>query len=176
MRECERILHRRGIKSYPCLIQSMQKLTQRGMLLAEKFRKIGVPVIESYPGAAQDIMSIPRKQAGLDYLVEGLREFGLTGDFTSITVSHDELDAITSAIVGHFFWVGMYEGLGNPDEEYLIIPNLNANYKFWLSRKVVGLSGQIASGKTTVTECLSKNGYVSSRYSQVLKNMLSKRG
>jgi predicted nuclease with RNAse H fold/dephospho-CoA kinase len=176
MRECERILHRRGIKSYPCLIQSMQKLTQRGMLLAEKFRKIGIPVIESYPGAAQDIMSIPRKQAGVDYLVDGLKEFGLKGEFTQITVSHDELDAITSSVVGHFFWVGMFEGLGNPDEEYLIIPDLNADYKTWLSRKIVGLSGQIASGKTTIADYLSKNGYVSSRYSQVLKNMLSKEG
>jgi len=176
MRECERILHRRGIKSYPCLIQSMQKLTQRGMLLAEKFRKVGIPVIESYPGAAQDIMSIPRKQAGLDYLVEGLKEFGLTGDFTSIEVSHDELDAITSAIVGHFFWVGMYEGLGNPEEEYLIIPDLNANYQSWLSRKIIGLSGQIGSGKTTVAERLRESGYVTSRYSQVLKEMLSEKG
>lgn len=173
-RECERMLKRRGISSYPCLIPSMQKLTQRGMLLAEKFRKAGIPVIESYPGAAQDIMSIPRKQAGLDYLVEGLKEFGLTGAFTHTTVSHDELDAITSAIVGHFFWVGMYEGLGNVDEEYLIIPDLNADYETWLSRKIVGLSGQIASGKTTVSEYLREKGYAYSRYSQVLKDLLEK--
>jgi uncharacterized protein YprB with RNaseH-like and TPR domain/predicted nuclease with RNAse H fold/dephospho-CoA kinase len=175
-RECERILKRRGISSYPCLIPSMQKLTQRGMLLAQKFRKLGIPVIESYPGAAQDIMSIPRKQAGLDYLVEGLKEFGLTGEFIDTPVSHDELDAITSAVVGHFFWVGMYEGLGNPEEEYLIIPDLNASYKKWLSRKVVGLSGPIASGKTTVAEYLANHGYTYVRYSQVLKNMLEKKG
>ncbi|WP_419174445.1 ribonuclease H-like domain-containing protein [Desulfosediminicola sp.] len=175
-RECERILKRRGISSYPCLIPSMQKLTQRGMLLAEKFRKVGIPVIESYPGAAQDIMSIPRKQAGLDYLVEGLKEFGLTGDFTHTAVSHDELDAITSAIVGHFFWVGMYEGLGNPDEEYLIIPDLNADFKTWISRKIVGLSGQIASGKTTVSQYLKENGYAYGRYSQVLEDLLKKDG
>ena len=175
-RECERILKRRGISSYPCLIPSMQKLTQRGMLLAEKFRKIGIPVIESYPGAAQDIISIPRKQAGLDYLVDGLKEFGLIGDFTHEAVSHDELDAITSAIVGHFFWVGMYEALGNPDEEYLIIPDLNADYKNWLSRQIVGISGQIGSGKTTVATYLHNNGYAYARYSQVLETILKKKG
>ena len=175
-RLCERILKRRGISSYPCLIPSMQKLTQRGMLLAAKFRKAGIPVIESYPGAAQDIMSIPRKQAGLDYLVEGLKEFGLAGEFTRAAVSHDELDAITSAIVGHFFWVGMYEGLGDSEEEYLIIPDLNADYKTWLSRKIVGLSGQIASGKTTVAKRLSESGYVYGRYSQVLENILKEKG
>ena len=175
-RKCERILKRRGISSYPCLIPSMQKLTQRGMLLAAKFRKVGIPVIESYPGAAQDIMSIPRKQAGLNYLVEGLKEFGLQGDFLSIAVSHDELDAITSAIVGHFFWVGMYEGLGNRDEEYLIIPDLNADYKKWLSRKIVGISGQIAAGKTTVSKLFQDKGYVYSRYSQVLSGILQQEG
>ena len=68
MRECERMLKRRGINVYPCLIPSMQKLTRRGIDLAEKFRKLGIPVIESYPGAAQDIVGIPRKRAGLKYL------------------------------------------------------------------------------------------------------------
>lgn len=172
-RECERILKRRGISSYPCLIPSMQKLTQRGMLLAEKFRKIGIPVIESYPGAAQDIMSIPRKQAGLDYLVEGLQEFGLIGDFIKTSVSHDELDAITSAVVGHFFWVGMFEGLGNEEEEYLIIPDLNADYKTWLSRKIVGISGPIASGKTTLSRHIAENGYTYTRFSQVLEKLIN---
>lgn len=159
-RECERILKRRGISSYPCLIPSMQKLTRRGMILAQKFRAVGIPVIESYPGAAQDILSIPRKQAGLEYLVEGLKEFGLKGDFTDEDISHDELDAVTSAIVGHFFWVGMYEGLGNPEEEYLIIPDLSADYKTRLSRVAIGLSGEIASGKTVVADFLKDHGFV----------------
>lgn len=171
-RECERTLKKRGISSYPCLIPSMQKLTQRGMVLSQKFRAIGIPVIESYPGAAQDIMSIPRKQAGLEYLTEGLKEFGIVGDFLNTSVSHDELDAITSAIIGHFFWVGMYEGLGNPDEEYLIIPDLNSAYKSRLSRIVIGLSGEIASGKTVISDYLLSKGFESTRYSKVLEMLL----
>jgi len=143
MRDCERTLKRRGVNVYPSLIPSMQKLTRRGMTLAEKLRSIGVPVIESYPGAAQDIMSIPRKQHGLDYLVMGLNEFGITGDFVHTEVSHDELDAITSAIVGLFFWTGMFEGLGNPQEEYLIIPDLNGDYKTWITRTILGLANPI---------------------------------
>jgi hypothetical protein len=39
-------------------------------------------------------------------------------------VSHDELDAITSAIVGLFYLAGKYEGLGNDKEEYLVIPKI----------------------------------------------------
>ena len=64
MRECERELKRRGVNVYPCLIPSMQKLTARGIRLARSLRERGIPVIESYPGAAQDIMRIPRKGAG----------------------------------------------------------------------------------------------------------------
>jgi predicted nuclease with RNAse H fold len=61
MRRCERELKRRGINVYPCLLPSMQGLTRRGMRLATRLRRLGIPVIESYPGAAQDIMGIPRK-------------------------------------------------------------------------------------------------------------------
>ena len=139
MRHCERTLKKRGINVYPCLIPSMQKLTRRGMILAEKLRRRGIPVIECYPGAAQDIMMIPRKQAGLDYLVMGIKEFGILGSFTSNNVTHDELDAITAAIVGLFFMTGKFEALGNPLEEYLIIPDLNGDSCSWLSRTVFGL-------------------------------------
>ncbi len=126
MRWSERELKRRGVNVYPCLIPSMQKLTARGIRLAKKLRALGFTVIESYPGAAQDIMQIPRKHAGLPYLKDGLREFGMKeGDWYREKVSHDELDAITSAIVGLFYLAKKYEGLGNDDEEYLIIPRIN---------------------------------------------------
>ena len=124
MRECERELKRRGINVYPCLIPSMQKLTARGMRLTRTFRERGVPVIESYPGAAQDIMRIPRKGAGPEWLKAGLQEFGISGEYETKNVTHDELDAITSALVGTFYLAGMSESLGTDDEEPLIIPRL----------------------------------------------------
>lgn len=171
-RECERTLKKRGISSYPCLIPSMQKLTCRGMGLAEKLRKLGIPVIESYPGAAQDIMNIPRKQAGLQYLAEGLKDFGIVGNFLQIQVSHDELDAITSAIVGLFFWAGKFEGLGNTEEDYLIIPDLMADHEKWLRRSVVGFSGSIGAGKTTSATFLASQGYTVARFSDLLRKIL----
>ncbi len=118
MRYCERVLKKRGINVYPSLIPSMQKLTARGMRLASQFRSLGIPVIESYPGAAQDIMGIPRKRASLEYLSRGLDLFGIKGNYINQEVSHDELDAITSAVVGLFFWSGKFEALGNDAEEY----------------------------------------------------------
>ena len=174
-RECERILKKRGVNVYPSLIQSMQALTARGIRLATHFRNLGVPVIESYPGAAQDIMGIPRKGADLGLLKAGLVEFGISGDFEEQEVSHDELDAITSAAVGLFFMSGNFEGLGNEEEEYLIIPEIKRESSRG-KRRVVGLSGPISSGKTTAGKYLKSLGFAYGRYSQVLKAVLQERG
>ena len=123
-RSCEKLLAARGIRSYPPLIQSMQKLTQRGIALADRLRSLGYTVIESYPGGAQDILGIPRKKKGIDLLVAGLSNFGILGNYVDGNASHDELDAITSALVGLFYLDGKYEALGSEQEGFLIIPRL----------------------------------------------------
>lgn len=143
VRHCERTLKKRGVNVYPALIPSMQRLTARGIRLAQKFRNLGFPVIESYPGAAQDIMNIPRKHAGLAFLEEGLSAFGVAGEFIGKQVSHDELDAITSAVVGVFFWAGRFEALGAEAEEALVIPDLNVDPTQWLTRSVIAISGNL---------------------------------
>ena len=120
-RECELTLKRRGIGVYWCLLPSMKALTMRGIGMANELRRLvslnyfpGYVVIESYPGAAQDILAVPRKNKGLDILRSGLQRFGITG---SLDVSHDELDAVTAALVGIFYLRGDYEALGT-----LILP------------------------------------------------------
>jgi len=176
MRQCERILKKRGVNVYPSLIPSMQKLTARGIRLANHFRSLGVPVIESYPGAAQDIMGIPRKGASLEYLSRGLELFGIRGNFINKPVNHDELDAITSAVVGLFFWSGKYEALGTEEEDYLIIPDLQIDAKQWKTKKVIGLSGPIAAGKTMAGKFIETLGFAYGCFSEVLKNMLNDQG
>ncbi len=121
-RECERILKKRGINVYPCLIKSMQKLTMRGIKLTKLFEEKGYEVIESYPGAAQDILGIPRKRVDLEQLETDLKNLGTKLHSESNTITHDELDALTSALVGFLYLAGSYEALGNIDEGYLIIP------------------------------------------------------
>jgi predicted nuclease with RNAse H fold len=124
MRVSERILKRRGINVYPCLLPSMQKLTDRGIRLAQTIRDHGIPVIECYPGAAQDIMGIPRKGAGEEWLKLGLSDFGVTGRFKSDKLTHDELDAITCCLVGSFHLAGRTEALGGEGEEPMMVPIL----------------------------------------------------
>ncbi|WP_342648438.1 DUF429 domain-containing protein [Mucilaginibacter sp. CSA2-8R] len=119
-RLCERQMLKRGIRSYPTLIRSMQQLTLRGMLLAQEFRALGFDVIECFPGGTQDILGLPRKQKGLSDLVQGLVRLGIEGDY--IYASHDEVDAITAALAGCFYLSGHYEALGDEDEGLLILP------------------------------------------------------
>jgi dephospho-CoA kinase len=154
----------------------MQNLTARGIQLASNLRRLGIPVIESYPGAAQDIMSIPRKRASLELLSKGLAKFGVRGNFTKNSVCHDELDAITSAIVGFFFWSGKFEALGNDEEEYLIIPDIMNTKTLWIERTVIGLSGPIAAGKTTAGAFLQSKGFHYGRFSMVIGDLVQKRG
>lgn len=122
MRKCERMLRRRGVYVFPCLLPSMKSLTKRGMDLSKKFRRLGFRVIESYPGAAQDILGIIRKRINIDELKQGLIDFGIKGDFVNEKNNHDKLDAITSALVGHFYLANSYEALGSKIEGYLIVP------------------------------------------------------
>lgn len=124
MRECERILRKRGVNVYPCLIKSMQKLTSRGIKLARIFEKKGFQVIESYPGATQDILRFPRKRISLEELKIDLINMGIEPSSDEETITHDEIDALTSALVGYFYLAGMYEAIGNIEEGYLIIPDL----------------------------------------------------
>jgi uncharacterized protein YprB with RNaseH-like and TPR domain/predicted nuclease with RNAse H fold len=119
VRDAERVLWSRGIGVYPALIPHMQGLTNRGMDLAATLRGEGIEVIESYPGAAQDILGIPRKKKDLSLLRQGLADFGFGLDGSE---THDELDAVTSAMVGYFYLANQYEGLGADDECYLIVP------------------------------------------------------
>lgn len=121
-RKCELALKRMGISVFWCLLPTMRSLTMRGMRLADEFRKRGLPVIESYPGAAQDILGIPRKGSSLEELKRGLNRAGIDGRYVNGRVTHDEVDAITSALVGLFYLADDYIALGTPQEDYLIVP------------------------------------------------------
>ena len=124
-RYCERELKRCGINSYPALINSMQELTKRGINLSMKLREMGYPVIECFIGAAQDILQIPRKRTDLDLLKTGLVRIGIHGDFETMNVIHDELDAIIAALVARFYIDGYYEAIGIEEENYIIIPSVS---------------------------------------------------
>jgi histidinol phosphatase-like PHP family hydrolase/predicted nuclease with RNAse H fold/dephospho-CoA kinase len=161
-----------GIPAYPALIDSMEKLTLRGIRLRAAIEQLTDPphVIESYPGAAQDILCIPRKQKGLNLLREGLRRLGLTGAGLE-THSHDEMDAITSAIVGRYYELGLFEPMGIPKEAQLIVPKVPPIV--FERNPVICLAGKTGAGKSVVARYLSVFfGFAWIRTRNVIRDLL----
>jgi uncharacterized protein YprB with RNaseH-like and TPR domain/predicted nuclease with RNAse H fold len=139
-RKCELALKRMGISVFWCLLPTMKGLTTRGMYLATELRKRGLKVIESYPGAAQDLLGIPRKGSSLEELKKGMGRIGISGPYLTEHVTHDEVDAITSALVGLFYLADEYIALGTPTEDYLIVPRSpSINYR--KLAEIIGATG-----------------------------------
>lgn len=124
MRECERMLKQRGVNVYPCLIDSMRNVTARGRRISQTLEEHGYETIESYPGAAQDVLNIPRKQISLKELEQGLRDTGIKIQGVDRKITNDELDALTSALVGHFYLADQYEHIGRSEDSGIVIPRL----------------------------------------------------
>lgn len=154
VRQAEHDLSSIGISAYPALIDSMQQLTLRGIRLARRLRDLpdAPTVIESYPGAAQDILSLPRKQYSLQLLKNGLRAMGLTGSGLN-SKSHDEIDAVTAAVVGRFFECGKYEPMGIVSEAQLIVPK--HSMLDFETPPIICLSGKTGVGKSVVARYLA---------------------
>ena len=120
-RPCDRELLRRGIRFFPITLGPMRLLTERGIRLKRVLTRRGYPVIEVYPGAAQDIWHTGRKQDGLSKLRKGLQKLGVKG--LNKKMNGDELDAVTAALTGQLFLLGRAEVLGNFKRGAIIIPH-----------------------------------------------------
>ncbi|MDI6806665.1 MAG: DUF429 domain-containing protein [Candidatus Aenigmarchaeota archaeon] len=123
LRQCDKELLELGIKFFPVTLGPMRKLTERGIRLKKTLEKIGFRVIETYPGAAQDILKIPRKQKNIKKLLNGLKKQGIKGLHSKL--SGDELDAVTCALVAEMYLKGNYSALGSEDEVLMILPKIN---------------------------------------------------
>src|SRR4030066_155261 len=95
LRECDKELLRRRIKFFPITLGPMRKLTVRGMTVKRLLESRNFTVKEVYPGGAQDVLGIPRKQKGLEKLTPGLESLGIRG--LDSRMRDHELDAGTCA-------------------------------------------------------------------------------
>jgi len=119
LRECDKELLKRRIKFFPITLGPMRKLTERGIKLKKILKNKGFRVIEVYPGGAQDILKISRKQQGLNELRKGLEKLKIES-LTSKMNDH-ELDAVTCAIVGKLFLEGKSETYGD-SKDGIVMP------------------------------------------------------
>jgi len=123
LRACDRELLRMKIRFFPITLGPMRKLTKRGIILKKIFEEKNLKVIESFPGSIQDMLGMPRKQEGLEKLRKALIEYGFDGDVKKKEITHDELDAITSALVGKMYLENNYLAIGDPEEGLMILPS-----------------------------------------------------
>ncbi len=126
LRASDRELLRRGIRFFPITLGPMRKLTVRGIGLRRIFEEKGLKVIEVYPGGAQDVLGISRKQRGLEKLRAGLEQLGIVG--LGGSESDHELDAVTCAYVGKLFLEGKSVPYGLP-EDAIVMPGGEARKK-----------------------------------------------
>jgi len=119
-RQCDLELRQRRIKFFPITIGPMRVLTKRGIALKRSLEELGFIVIEVFPGGAQDVLDLPRKQHGLPKLIRGLRRHGMKGLASAVT--GDEADAATCALTGLLYLRGKYEAYGDVSEGQIIMP------------------------------------------------------
>ena len=118
LRECDRELMKRRIKFFPVTLGPMRKLTNRGINLKKVLKAENYTAIEVYPGGAQDVLGIPRKQKGLEGLRAGLESLGIKG--LNDGMSDHELDAITCAYVGKLYLENKAVVYGNCNEQIVM--------------------------------------------------------
>lgn len=121
LRECDKELLRMKIRFFPISLGPMRMLTERGMRLRAVFEGQKLKVIESFPGAIQDVLGMPRKQDGLAKLERALRRYGVRWS-AGRPLTGDELDGITSALVGLMYLKNDYRAIGDPKEGLMILP------------------------------------------------------
>lgn len=125
LRDCDRELQKRGIRFFPVTLGPMRMLTERGIALKGKIEEMGYRAVECYPGGAQDVWGIPRQRRDIKGLWRGLKKLGVRG--LTETMTGDELDAVTAALVGRWFLLGKGEMLGS--EEGIVMPSDNRKSK-----------------------------------------------
>lgn len=125
LRDCDRELSRRGIRFFPVTLGPMRMLTERGLALKDKIDAMGYRAVECYPGGAQDVWGLPRQHQDKAGLSAGLRRLGVKG--LTRTITGDELDAATAALVGRWSLLGQGVWLGGNDG--ILLPSASGRCK-----------------------------------------------
>lgn len=127
IRKADRELLKMGLRVFPPLgLESMKRLTQRGIELRLLFESRGLKVIETHPKSAQRILSLPVK-AKPHKLRQAFVEYGIRGDVEKAEITLHELDALTCALVAKLFLEEKTISIGDPSEQQIVIPKPHPN-------------------------------------------------
>jgi len=125
LRRCDLEVRRLGVPILPPTMGPMRLLTERGSRIASALREKGLRVIEVYPRGAQRMMGLIGRGRRPDKKVADLvaSRLGLRVE-RSLTV--DEVDAMTCALIAYLHDIGLTVELGNPEEGTIVMPSTEA--------------------------------------------------
>ncbi|MDK2795617.1 MAG: uncharacterized protein PWQ22_1069 [Archaeoglobaceae archaeon] len=120
LRECEKKLLKLGIRLFPSGAPFFRPIVSRGMEIAEELRKEGIKVFEVYPYATRVFMGIApnAKKKTRRGLSEIRKEIGKFVKIPELT--HDEIDAVISALTVREFLLGRGFVLRGEDGEIIL--------------------------------------------------------
>ncbi|MEM3096012.1 MAG: DUF429 domain-containing protein [Nitrososphaerota archaeon] len=123
LRRCERELIREGIRLLPQTLSPMKRLAMRGMRLAERVRRMGSTVLETYPRGVQRLLgfSISRRPR---HGVSMLRKLGVAG--LQPHPSIHEADAAICAFLAYLWLNGLTKEYGDKREKFITMPKSSA--------------------------------------------------
>jgi predicted nuclease with RNAse H fold len=136
LRACDLELQRRGIHFLPVTIGPMRLLARRGMALRRRLRRMGIETIEVYPGGAQDVWQIPRKQHDTAALRRGITRLGVRE--LGRGLSDHELDAVSGALVTRDFVRGQADIYGRQGGAPFVMPRAAARPRGGRGRTATG--------------------------------------
>ncbi|AEA47575.1 DUF429 domain-containing protein [Archaeoglobus veneficus] len=122
LRECERKLLKLGIRLFPSGADFFRSVVNRGMEIAEEFRKIGAEVFEVYPYATRRRLGIApdvkkSTKGGRERIIAELARFVEGIDNLS---NHNEVDAVISALTVSLYYEGKARLLDGRDGAILV--------------------------------------------------------
>lgn len=127
-RACERELARRGMGLFFTTKRSLiKRMVYEAIALSRALKEQGIPVIEVYPYSLRRLLlgrHAVKKQSvqGQRLLREALTPLVAGLERLPLSLGHDGLDAVVSALVGWLWARGLTEALGEPEEGVLHIP------------------------------------------------------
>ncbi len=117
-RKCEKELLKMGIRIIPPIF--LKRIALRGIEIAEKMRSKGIEVFEVYPYATRVILNIAprskkRTKNGCKEIEKSLSKYVPVKD-----LSHDELDAVISALTVKLYYEGKARIIKGSDGSILV--------------------------------------------------------
>lgn len=120
LRECEIELIRRGIRLFPSGSAFFRKVVEKGIEIADEFRKTGTKVFEVYPFATRKIIGIaPDCKKSRKPCLEKIKK-ELERYVDAKIKTHDDADAVISALTVKLFYEGMGELITGKDGTILV--------------------------------------------------------